>query len=128
MDLRSCPLVVRYLLSKDQVPGYCAAGLAVSSIELLSGRQLRLSAKLCDSVMAVGTAILKFGQFISLRQHKATLRGWFTDAVRMNSLAGPWYPTGEPQGEVLKRTMLANRGRDGELAELATIERHYVGF
>jgi hypothetical protein len=126
--LRTRPLVPRPLPSTEHVPGYFAGGSTLSQIELLSENRLRLSAKLCDSVAIAGTAKLKVGESMSRKQFQVTMDEWLTDAMGINSLAGPWYPTRESKGEVFKRTLIANRDRQGGLASLDTTQRCYNGW
>jgi hypothetical protein len=128
MHLQTRPLVHRPLPSTEYVPGYYTGGSALSQIELLSENRLRLSAKLCDLVAIAGTARLKSGVPMSRKQFQVTMNEWLTNAKRVYSLAGPWHPTGEPKDEVFKRTLIANRGREGGLASLDTTQRCYNGW
>jgi hypothetical protein len=126
--LQTRPLVPRPLPSTERVPGYYAGGSALSQIELLGENRLLLSAKLCDSVAIAGIARLKVGESMSRKQFQVTMDEWLTDAMRIYSLADPWYPTGESKDEVFKRTLIANRDRGGEIASLDTTQRCYNGW
>jgi hypothetical protein len=128
MPLQTRPIVPHPLPSTDHVPGYYAGGSALSQIELLSGNRLCLSAKLYDSVAIAGTARLKIGGSMSRKQFQATMDEWMTEAMGIYSQAGPWYPTGEPKGEVFKRTLIANHDRAGRLASMDTVQRCFNGW
>ncbi|MCJ1389392.1 hypothetical protein MMC18_002249 [Xylographa bjoerkii] len=105
---------------------YRAGGDSLGEIEICHKTQLHLSGKLFDTVTMVGTARLSLEDGMWVKKHHRTISAWFEESNLIANYCPQPYPTGEPVGEVLKRTLIFGKTERGEEASREYVDTQYI--